>query len=233
MPPDVQPAAPVPPIAAPPPSPPATPPAAPAAAPPAATPPAPTAMADVLGQEPVEAVDPTPAPGEPKGTPPEGAEFKVTLPEGYQLDSVMLEEAIPLFKEMGITPEQASKLATIVATRNGAAQEAANEAWATKTQEWVQSIQTDKEVGGADWQKKVSVSRAAAQKYGGAEFGAFLKEFPGIGAHPALVKAFYRVGLRLKEDSLSGGTGAAPGSSDDADLRDLYKNSPDLFDKKE
>lgn len=182
-------------------TPPASEPVAPPAQPPAAEPPA--------------------QPEAPKPVVPEAYAFS-NLPEGYTLSPEQLAEATPLFKELGLTQEQAEKLMAFDAKRvlaasspeaQEAAQVAALEAHNKQVDEWVGSLKSDAEFGGAKFDENVKIAQKAMEAYGSPELTKLMDE-SGMGSHPLVVKFMHKVGMELGEGKLHRSTTEQPSDKD-------------------
>ena len=69
----------------------------------------------------------------------------------------------------------------------------------TTTNEWVDEIKAD--FGGA-FDKRLEIAKKAVQTFGGQELKDYLNQ-SGLGNHPAMVKAFAKIGRELLEDRLT------------------------------
>jgi hypothetical protein len=151
------------------------------------------------------------------------------LPEGYALDDASLTEWSGVFKELGLTQEQASKLVAMDAKRVLAAnspeaqQAAAVEARNTQVSQWETSIKADPELGGANFEASVGVAQKALAAFGSPELSTMLKE-SGLGSHPEVVRFFHKVGKELGEGQLHRTTTDVPAERSIAER--MYPNYP-------
>lgn len=177
--------------------------AAPASTTEAAAAPAPAAPAEAPGAttETVEAKTET-AP-----VVPETYEFK--MPEGMDLDTTAASEFSALAKELKLDQPTAQKVADIgaaMATRQA-------EAHAELVQGWVESVKTDKEIGGDKLAENLGVARKALDQFGSQEARDILNN-SGLGNHPAVIKMFLAIGKAIGDDGFV--KGSPPGSSESA-----------------
>lgn len=144
-----------------------------------------------------------------EGEKPEGApefyEFKA--PEGVVLDEAVMGEFSTVAKELGLTQDAAQavveKLAPKIAERNAQAQA---EAVAAYRAELVIQVKADKEIGGEKLNEKLAVADKALAAFGTPALRALLNT-SGLGDHPEIIRAFYRAGKAISEDSfVPGGT---------------------------
>lgn len=151
------------------------------------------------------------APAEPKPEPvvPETYDFRA--PEGATLDTAAIERATPIFKELGLTQDQAQKLVDLYPKITENIVKANNDAYTAMREGWVSEIKADKEIGG-------KLDHVAA------EIGKLKQRLPepmrdafneavnltGAGDHPAVVKALYEFAKIVNEGSHVAGAGPSP-----------------------
>lgn len=129
-----------------------------------------------------------------------------TLPEGMELDAQLLEQAAPLFKELGLNQEQAQKLVDLQAAHVQASQTGQAEAFNQLKLDWQDQSKNDSEIGGDKFEQSVSDAREALGKFGTPELTKLLNDF-GIGNHPEMIRFMAKVGALTKED-VPGSTGS-------------------------
>lgn len=143
---------------------------------------------------------------------PEAYAFK-DLPEGYAMTDEQLAEVSPLFKELGLTQEQANKLVAFDAKRALAAEQAGLEQRQGLVTGWEKSLREDAAFGGANFDANVGVAQKALAQFGTPELSTMLKE-SGLGSHPEVVRLFHRIGQQLAEGQLHSGSGNNTRKSD-------------------
>lgn len=141
--------------------------------------------------------------GNPEGTetadegnqsaPSEYAEF--TLPDDMQLDQSLLNAALPVFKDLKLTQEQAQALVNFQAAQVKSQAESFDQL----VKSWGEQAKTDKEIGGDKFDEHVSLARLALSKFGTPELTKLLEEF-GVGDHPEMIRFTARIGKLLKQD---------------------------------
>ena len=136
---------------------------------------------------------------------PETYAFK-DLPEGYALSEQQLAEVSPLFKDLGLTQEQADKLVAFDDKRALAAEQAGLEQRQGLVTGWEKSLREDATFGGANFDANVGVAQKALAQFGSPELSTMLKE-SGLGSHPEVVRLFHRIGQQLAEGQLHSGSG--------------------------
>lgn len=149
------------------------------------------------------------------------------LPDGYSIDDAALAEWSPVFKELGLTQEQAEKLVALDAKRALAGQQASEQAATEHRQkmvgDWEASLKQDKDFGGAHFEANVGIAQNALAQFGTPELSQFLKE-SGLGSHPEVVRFFHRVGKEIAEGQLHRATTEVPAERPLANR--MYPNYP-------
>lgn len=182
------------------------------------------APAETTGeQQPPPAADTSTAENQPATTE-EATEtvYEFTMPEGVEIDPETLGNLTGLSRELGLTQEQAQKIADLgaqQAQRWAAAQE---QAIAEASAQWIDTVKTDKEIGGDKMAEKLAVAKRALDRFGTPELTQLLNE-SRLGNHPELIRAFYRAGQAISDDALVPGGRSVRGTTDPAQR--LYDNS--------
>lgn len=142
--------------------------------------------------------------------PPEA--YELSLPEGIELDADLLNEATPVFKELGLSNDAANKLAPLAMKVQERFVAQQSNDYALLRADWAKQVQSDPEIGGKNLSATMhSVARALDWAVGPAEstndkgekvaepFRQLLNE-TGLGNHPVMVRAFAKIGAALGED---------------------------------
>lgn len=145
----------------------------------------------------------------PEGAP-EKYEFKAG--EGVELDTEALKDFEPVARELNLTNEQAQKLVDAYPKILAGVQQRQAEAWQSQTERWAADVKADKEIGGDRLTANLSAAQRALEQFGDSELKEYL-DSTGLGNHPALVKAFIKVGKAMSEDKVVTG-GHESGGSD-------------------
>lgn len=143
------------------------------------------------------------------------------LPEGMELNEAVNAEATELFKESGLSQEQAQKFVTLFADKIQASVDAQAESFSQLMDDWQTSSKNDKEFGGDKFDENIGIAMAALDKFGTPELKEFLQAH-GAGNHPEMIRFMVKVGRLTKEDTLDSGN-ASQDKKDHASL--LYPNS--------
>ncbi len=170
--------------------------------------------------------------GKPEGEKPVETDIELKFPEGFTPDEEMMKEFVPLAKELKLDSKGAQRVADLGLKMVQRQNEAALAAFQKQRQDWAKEVRADKELGGANFDKTVSLARATMKEFGGPDLGKQLVEL-GLDNHPALVRFFANVGKALSEDTVSGATaGAGKGALSDEE-RALRMRYPKMFTDKE
>lgn len=126
--------------------------------------------------------------------------------EGQQFTEAQLEGFAATAKELGLSQENAQKmLAAMVPT----ARQYLVDDLKAKSQEWASLSEKDPEIGGANFKANVGVANSALKQFATPEFTALLRG-SGLGAHPEVVRVFYRIGKAMQQDHGVTGSASAP-----------------------
>ncbi|EPQ9958205.1 peptidase [Enterobacter hormaechei] len=163
--------------------------------------------------KPADGDKPTDKPDE-KEQKPEGApeKYEFKAGEGVELDTEALKDFEPVARELNLTNEQAQKLVDAYPKILAGVQQRQAEAWQKQTEGWAETVKADKEIGGDKLTANLSAAQRALEQFGDPELKEYL-DSTGLGNHPALVKAFIKVGKAMSEDKVVTG-GHESGGSD-------------------
>lgn len=127
------------------------------------------------------------------------------LPEGVEIDSEVMSNAAELFKDAGLTKEQAQKFVDMQVALNEKSN-ASNEA---VRNDWADKAKSDKEYGGDKFNESVGIAMQAVEKFGTPELKQMLNE-TGVGNHPEMIRLLKRVGDLTREDNPTNVNGTPP-----------------------
>ena len=166
------------------------------------------------------------------GAPEKYADFKA--PEGITLDAKAIEAATPLFKEAGLTQDQAQKFVDFYAAKQVESAQAPYDMYAQMREGWQKEVKADPEIGGKLPQVKETVSRAL-DTLGDATLAKNFREamdLTGAGDHPAFVKTIYKLAQMVTEGRHVAGSGPsalgqrAPGAAPPSIAQAIYPKLP-------
>lgn len=138
---------------------------------------------------------------------PEKYEFKA--PEGFELNETTVTEASAVFKELGLTNDQAQKLVDFQAKLSKTQAEAPYRAYDAMREGWQNEVKADKEIGHILPKVKETIGRALDTLGDPALVTQFkdAMNLTGAGDHPAFVKAFYKFASAVVEGKHVAGGG--------------------------
>lgn len=171
-----------------------------------------------------------------KAGPPEKYDFKA--PEGYEIDQKAVDEAVPIFKELGLTQDQAQKLFDIYSKNAIATADAALKQYEATRQGWREEVVKAPDLGDGREGLKPEVRKAidtAISAIGDAKAISEFKsamDLTGVGDNPHFVRAIAAWGKLLSEGTPVRGTAPSPagqvkpGESPRSAASALYPNLP-------
>jgi hypothetical protein len=146
------------------------------------------------------------------GAPEKYETFKA--PEGITLDDKLIESAAPLFKELGLSQDQAQKLVDFHAAQTKAAGDAGMKAYEDMRADWRTKTASDKDLGnGTDLRPEVKANIGRALDLVPAEAKtAFFEamDLTGAGDNPAVIRVINALAQRIGEGKLVAGGGVSP-----------------------
>ena len=157
-------------------------------------------------------------------------DITLKLPDGFQ-SGPEVEQFKGWAKEAGLKSEQAQRVFDLHLQSQRAQLQAIADQQAQQHKAWTEALPKDKEFGGAQYEQNRLIAQKAVTQFGSPELVKFLNE-SGLGNHPEVVRAFWKVGKALAEDRPSeAGNGASRGGGTDkeAALRAMYPNSPEMW----
>jgi len=135
-------------------------------------------------------------------------QYTFTAPEGFILTPEFTGEVTPLLKDLGLSQEQADKLAGFHIKQLQAATKGPQEAYLATRKDWQSKVLNDPQIKGATSGGKAGIE-AVQYDIGRAlstlNDPALVQEFrqamdiTGAGDNPAFVKAFWRLSQRIAE----------------------------------
>lgn len=184
-----------------------------------ATPPAESASilstAAAETQAPVGSPEPAPkeAAAQDEGAPEAYADFEGG--DGKTIPAASLGGFTEVAKELGLSQAKAQKLVSALRpTVDGYINQSAEK----YGREWAEQVKADKELGGADFDKKLAVAVSAYKNFSTPELQKML-EATRLGNHPEVIRMFYRIGTAMSQDTGVAGSGAPVAK------RRIYPNS--------
>lgn len=136
--------------------------------------------------------------------------YDVKLPDGSLLAAEKVEEVVAYAKDNKLTNEQAQALINRESDAVKSWRDSQESAFEETKAKWVETVMSDKEIGGADFNKNVEFAHRALERFASPELKDALSK-TGFGNHPELVRVFARIGKAMANDSLVKGGADRPG----------------------
>lgn len=166
------------------------------------------ASGEPQGQQP--AAEPAKVEGQPEGAP---ESYQFELPEGYELNPEVTEEFTAYAKELNLPQDKAQAAVGMGVKLIESYQAKQAEAMAQQQTEWRNAVMADKEIGGPALAENLGYAAKVLDTFA-PDLRGVLDE-TGLGNHPALVKAFIKIGKAISEDRLVGGAQQVTGAARD------------------
>jgi hypothetical protein len=157
-----------------------------------------------------------------------------SVPDAYELtvkidgkdvvmDAALVEQATPIFKELGFSNEQAQGVAQFYATQvlpevsQVVQQQTLDLLGMSDMGQWAAQIKADKEIGGANYEQNLTLIAAGRDAYATPELVA-LFEKSRLGNHPEVARLFLKLGKSLSEGDVTRGDGRGAGEMSAAQI---------------
>ncbi len=121
------------------------------------------------------------------------------------MNQPLLDAALPVFKEIGISQIQAQQLMDVYAGQIKSDSQASAETYTQTVKDWVTEAKADSEIGGDKFDANVGTAKRAIDKFGTPKLVEVLEQ-TGLGSHPEFIRLFTRVGKLIAEDDPGGDT---------------------------
>jgi hypothetical protein len=131
--------------------------------------------------------------------------YDLKMPDGIELDKASADEFTTIAKELKLDQATAQKLADVAAKQ---AQRQV-EAHTKLVESWVEQVKADKDLGGDKLEENLGTARKALDMFGTPELRDVLNA-TGFGNHPAIIRAFLKVGKAISEDRFVTGSPSGP-----------------------
>lgn len=192
------------------------------------TTPDPAKSSEAISSTTSSSTEPKPAEGAPEAY----ADFKA--PENYTLDPKMIAEAAPIFKELGLSQDQAQRLVDLQAKLSLAAAKAPQETYEKLRSDWRTEANAHPDLKGklGPGGEVSTVIGKAIDSFGpdlAKDFRAAM-DLTGAGDNPAFIRAFYKLAQSVAEGTHVSGTNpsphsqAAPGAGKPSAAKSMYPN---------
>lgn len=117
------------------------------------------------------------------------------IPEGMEVDTALLTSFTDFAKAEKLPLDVAKRVVDVYAKH----QQAAKAEHVKTVANWVETVKSDVDMGGQQFDANMAVARSAIKAFGSPELVKLLDE-TGIGSHPAFVRLAYTIGKSIGED---------------------------------
>jgi hypothetical protein len=156
-----------------------------------------------------------------------------TVPEGYELDPQVMQEASGIFKNLNLQQADAQKLVDFYVAKTSQSANAPYQLWNEMQEKWVDEIKNDPVLGPKLNDVKTTIGRAI-NGLNDPKLAMEFKEamdFTGAGNNPAFIRAFYKLAQMVTEGGHVAGNGPAPAGQRRSNeipsaARAMYPNLP-------
>jgi hypothetical protein len=128
----------------------------------------------------------------------DAAPYEVKTPEGVDFDADVLKSYTDIANKLKLPQEAAQKMLEQIAPRM---KERAEQQMKEVQDQWLDASKSDKEFGGDKLNENLSVAKKALDQFGTPALRALLDE-SGLGNHPEIIRAFFKAGKAISEDSI-------------------------------
>lgn len=133
--------------------------------------------------------------------------YELTAGEGLVIHPADVDAATPIFKELGLSNDQANKLMPVAAQFAQRIGDQFNQQILdnvmTERKAWLATAEADPEIGGPQWKGSIVTAAKALDGLGfekGSPFRVLLDD-SGLGNHPEMIRAWVKVGKAIGEDA--------------------------------
>jgi hypothetical protein len=126
--------------------------------------------------------------------------YDIKLGNDSLLDKNHVDSVISFAKENNLTNEQANDLVKRDESLLTNYKERIISEHKNVTDQWASMSKADKEIGGENLNKNISLARSAINRFGSDGFKDYL-ESTGVGNHPEVIRLFSKIGKAMADDS--------------------------------
>lgn len=130
--------------------------------------------------------------------PVDAAPYEVNAPEGMEFDKDVLKAYTDIANKLKLPQDAAQKMLEQIAPKM---RERAEQQMKDVQNQWLEASKSDKEFGGDKLNENLSIAKKALDRFGTPALRALLDE-SGLGSHPEIIRAFFKAGKAISEDSV-------------------------------
>ncbi len=126
------------------------------------------------------------------------------LPDGMDANQAAFDKALPVFRDLGLSQEQAQGLVDLQGDLQKMADENAQQVWADQRRQWVEDAKADREIGGDRFEENVAGALRVINRFGTPELKTALA-VTGAGDHPEMIRFCAKISKVIGEDDFTTG----------------------------
>lgn len=143
--------------------------------------------------------------------------YDLKLPEKSPLAKDHIDKIASYAKEHGLSNDEAQRLVERESTAVTEYISTQEKELAGKKDTWFKEVESDKELGGANFKENVEIAHRAMTQFASEKFKDTLDN-TGLGNHPEVVRTFFRIGKLMSDDKFERGGGVPPTRKSTADV---------------
>lgn len=153
---------------------------------------------------------------------PEDGKYSLTMPDGVELDTELMDALGPTMAELKLSNGHAQMLVDKYIEAQTAREAKRAEEWTQTINGWADQARADPEIGGNKFDATLASAKSALTRFGTPELNSYL-ETSGAGNHPEVIRLMAKVGAMIGEDNPA--ITDNPGKAAETDpARTLYPN---------
>ncbi len=150
-------------------------------------------------------------------------DYDIELADGTDIAPDVVDDLKSLARELGLPRDATQRVADLGQKLAERWMTRLTDSQAEARRDWADTARNDREFGGDRLDENLSVARAALNRFSTPHLTHML-DVSGLGNHPEVIRAFYRIGKAISEDRFVTAN-TAPGSVQSAAAK-LYPNLP-------
>jgi hypothetical protein len=131
---------------------------------------------------------------------PEDGKYSLTMPDGIELDTELMDALGPTMAELKLSNGHAQQLVDKYIEAQTAREAKRAEDWTQTINGWADEAKADPDIGGNKFDATLANAKSALTRFGTPELNSYL-ETSGAGNHPEVIRLMAKVGAMIGEDN--------------------------------
>lgn len=131
---------------------------------------------------------------------PEDGKYSLTMPDGIELDTELMDALGPTMAELKLSNGHAQQLVDKYIEAQTAREAKRAEEWTQTINGWADQAKADPEIGGNKFDTTLANAKSALTRFGTPDLNSYL-ETSGAGNHPEVIRLMAKVGAMIGEDN--------------------------------